>query len=287
MATEIVPPEPDLATIQKRLRRGPIWRLFGWGSTACLALAAVALTSQTEAGSKRLRLALGFSGEPASVVAALPPGMDANDAETRRLAAQVRDLTADRERLNARIALLEHHLEDMTGSIKQQGEQIAAARAASPPPAPSVPETIVVPPLAPAELPFFMSMRMPQAAEPPQPPQQAEGEPVPLPPVRVATTAVNEPASAKGEFAIDLGGAASIEALRAHWATLKTNYGPLLAGLRPLVTQHPRQPSGVTYRLVAGPLANAEDAARLCARFPALRTGCHATRFSGAQLAAP
>ena len=130
-------------------------------------------------------------------------------------------------------------------------------------------------------------MRTPQAVEPPVPPQRSEAEAVPLPPVRVAVAnEAAEPAPGKGEFAIDLGGAASIETLRALWTSLKTNHGPLLAGLRPLVAQHPKQPSGVTYRLVAGPLANAEEAARLCARFPALRTGCHPAKFSGAQLAA-
>ena len=109
----------------------------------------------------------------------------------------------------------------------------------------------------------------------------------------MAAAPANEPAAepppppAKGDFGIDLGGAASIEALRSHWAALKANHGPLLAGLQPLAAQHPRRPSGVTDRLVAGPLPNTAEAARLCARLPAMRTGCHPAKFSGAQLAAP
>jgi hypothetical protein len=146
---------------------------------------------------------------------------------------------------------------------------------------------LIAPGAAHAELPWFMSMRMPQATEPPVPPQRSEAEAVPLPPVRVAVAnEVAEPPPGKVDFAIDLGGAASIETLRALWTSLKTAHGPLLAGLQPLIAQHPKQPSGVTYRLVAGPLANAEEAARLCARFPALRTGCRPTKFGGAQLAA-
>ena len=67
---------------------------------------------------------------------------------------------------------------------------------------------------------------------------------------------------------------------------MKANYGPLLAGLHPLVAQHPKHPAGIDYRLVAGPLPNAAEAARLCARFPVTRTGCRPAKFDGAQLAA-
>ena len=108
----------------------------------------------------------------------------------------------------------------------------------------------------------------------------------PLPPVRVAAATPSEPAPPpKPEYGIDLGSAASLEALRVHWASVKANYGPLLVGLRPLAAAHPRRPSGVIYRLVAGPLPNMADAAQLCARFPPTRTGCRPAKFSGAQLA--
>jgi cell division septation protein DedD len=129
-----------------------------------------------------------------------------------------------------------------------------------------------------------------QPAAQPQTPHAAT-EPIPLPPVRVADAPANEPVAepapaASAEFGIDLGGASSMEALRIHWAALKANYGPLLVGLQPLAAQHPKRPSGIMYRLVVGPLPNAAEAARLCARFPALRTGCHPAKFSGEQLAA-
>ena len=65
---------------------------------------------------------------------------------------------------------------------------------------------------------------------------------------------------------------------------MKANYGPLLAGLRPVAVQRPKHPTGVIYRLVAGPLPNATDAIRLCARFPVLRTGCRPAKFEGPQL---
>jgi hypothetical protein len=249
MANKLAAPEPDLPNIRKHLRPRAASRVFGWGGAATLALAAVAYIGQTDAGSKRLQLALAMVSEPARVVAQIPP--PSSEAETQRLAAQVRDLAADRERLTARIAMLERNLDDMTGSIKKQSEQLAAARAAAtPPPVPSAPaSTPVVVAASPASEP---------AAEPPP---------------------------AKLEYGVDLGAATSLEALRIHWVAVKANYGPLLVGLHPLATQHTKTPTGVTYRLVAGPLPDIAAATQLCARFPVTRTGCRAAKFTGVQLA--
>ena len=304
MAIKNAPPEPDLPKIRKPLRTRPLWRLFGWGSAASIALAAVALTSQTAAGGKRLQLALAFSSEPGRAVAQIPLRAVETEAETKRLAAQVRDLAADRERLTARIAMLERNLADMTGSIKQQSEQLAATRAANtPPPAPSAPATTpadiaAIPALTPLARPAVgetaaawpATTTPTEAAAPAIPPQAAEpaAEAAPLPPVRVAAASANEPVAApppRPDYGIDLGAATSLEALRVHWVALKANYGPLLVGLHPVATQHTKTPTGVTYRLVAGPLPNATEAAQLCARFPVTRTGCRPAKFSGVQLA--
>jgi len=305
MAIQNAPPEPDLSSIRKPHQ---IWRVLGWGGAATIALAAVALSSQTEAGHQRLQLAVGYLSdpmrvaadlsEPAGAVAPIPVRMAENQTEnkaethreTQRLAAQVHDLAADRERLTARIAMLERSIDDMTGSIKQQSEQLANARAgATPPPAPSTPATVAttLPPLAPLAMPPIQAAAK---AETPSPkPDQIKTEMVPVPPVRVATAPVNEPAAepppAKAEYGIDLGGAATMDALRIHWAAMKANYGPLLVGLHPLASQHPKHPSGVDYRLVAGPLPNTAEATKLCARFPVTRTGCRPAKFDGAQLA--
>jgi hypothetical protein len=301
MAEKNAAPEPDLPNIRKHLGAPrSFWRLFGWAGAACFALAAVVLTSQTETGSKRLRLALDSMSDPVRAFAQISPRPDetktASNAETQRLALQVRDLTADREKLNARIATLEHSLEDMTGSIKQQTAQLAAARAATTtPPALSAPVTTTasvpaakqsLPALTPIT-PKIVTETASAASEPPAEEKTAE---VPMPPVRVAAAPASEPAaeppsSAKIEFGVDLGAASSMEALRMHWAAVKANYGPLLAGLHPLVSEHPKQPSGAIYRLVAGPLPSAAEAAKLCARFPVTRTGCRPAKFDGAELA--
>jgi hypothetical protein len=151
------------------------------------------------------------------------------------------------------------------------------------------PPVRALPALTPLALPAVT--RTPLAApENPPPAAETKTEAVPLPPVRVAAAPASEPAAeppppAKLEYGIDLGGAASIEVLRIHWAAMKANYGPLLAGLHPLASQYPKYPTGVTYRVVAGPLPTAAEAAKLCARFPVTRTGCHPAKFSGVQLA--
>jgi hypothetical protein len=139
MAIDTVPPEPNLANIRKLLSTPrPIWRVFGWGGAATVALAAVAFISQTNAGYERLRLAFAHTIEPAQAAAqtlSRPP-------DTERLAAQVRELAADRERLSTRIALLERNLDSVTGSIKRQSEPPAPAHAAiTSPPAPAAPAT--------------------------------------------------------------------------------------------------------------------------------------------------
>ncbi len=303
MAIKSAPPESDLPNIRKHPRAArPLWRLFGWGSAAAIALAALAITSQTEAGSQRLQLALAYVSEPVRVVMQVPPRAAETEAETRRLAAQVRELAADRERLTARIATLERNLDDMTGSIKQKATLPVTPAAATPPPAPSAPATTpaviaIAPPLAPA-LPALTPLAMPapseaaaswsattttrEAAEP-------LPEPIPLPPLRVAAVPSGEaavpPPQTKPEFGIDLGGAANLEALRMHWQATKAAYGPLLVGLRPVASPRPRRPAGVDYRLVMGPLPDVAAAARLCARMPVTRTGCRPAKFDGAHLA--
>lgn len=303
MAIEIAPPEPDL-THPRVQAHAPtaLWRIVAWGGAAAIALGAVVITSQTEAGGKRLQLAIATLSdpgrviadlsEPTRVVAAIPPAAAKTEtpAETERLAARLRELDADRARLTARIATLEHNLEDMTGSIKLQSEQLAAARTAlTPPPALSTPATIAtaLPPAVPLALPAIQAQAPAENAPPPA--AEAKTQLVPIPPVRVAATAVNaptaEPPPAKAEFGIDLGGAGTLEALRVHWVAVKANYGPLLNGLHPLASRHTKQPGGVDYRLLAGPLPNAAEAAKLCARFPVTRMGCRPARFVGVQLA--
>jgi hypothetical protein len=322
MAIEIAPADlrrPDMIEQRKRRHtKRTLWRLCGWGGAAAIALAALAITMQTEGGAKRLQLALAYEIGPDRVIVAAidAPRAPEKDAETKRLEAEVQKLAIDRDRLNARIASLEHNLNDVTGSIKQQATQAAPvattpAPAASPPPVPQPVSAApaAVPPLAvsasPAPtVPIIAPLAMPASTVAAAPwsdaasslpstqssNQGATPEPVPLPPMRVADAPASEasaepaPPASKPELGIDLGGARNMEVLSARWAAVKANFGPLLTGLHPLAVPD-RRPGSTDFRLVVGPVPNGAAAARLCARFAAARVTCRPAKFAGDQLA--
>jgi hypothetical protein len=310
MAVEIEPPNPDWSNIRKHLRdKGPLWRLGAWGGAAAVALAALAITTQTESASERLQLAFAAGPPPARAVAtvAITPRPLEKDAETQRLETQVRALAADRDRLMARLASLERNLEDMTGSIKRQAVQDAAAppakapvpaatpQAAAPAPAPSTPAaapqaSIAMPPaIAPLAMPAATDgpSPWPNPTAPPTAPPMAEPLSVPAA-THVASIPATELAAEpsrpkKIEIGVDIGGAPSLDVLNLRWVAVKANFGPLLTGLHPRAV-HNRRPGSTDYRLLVGPLPTAAAATHLCARFVAARVTCRAARFEGEQL---
>jgi len=145
----------------------------------------------------------------------------------------------------------------------------------------------------------------PRAPKPAQPPQtlqttllqpfQPAPPPLPAapkgPPTQVATimpppaaTAVDS-VTTKTEFAIDLGGEMSIDGLRTRWATIKGSQGPIVGGLRPLVSvREGVKPGTVELRLIAGPMPNAADAAKICASLQTKGIACRTTEFDGQRL---
>jgi len=278
MAIDQAPPEPDLRGPRKRRRdvNTFLW-LCGWVGITTLALIILAITTQTESANERLRHI--FSVKEPAALAQISPRIGQLETETRFLATQVRALTVERERLAGRIALLESSLDDMTGAIKKQAAATAAALAAKPAPAPSPPPA----PVAAASSPTVT----PPATTSVVAPAPAPKETTPLPPMRVAAVATAEPEPApqkQGEFALDLGGGATMESIRQRWTTVKANFGPLLSGMYPLAARDHRA-GAAAYRLVVGPLPNSAAATGLCAHFTAARTACRAAKFDGEQLA--
>ena len=283
---------PPTSEIHPLLRNGALVRLGGWAGAAILAVALLALTAQTDIGSERLNSVLAMTS-PQTVVASAeqPPE---NDTEIKRLETLVVALTNDRERLHTRIASLERKLEDTTGSINQQQANLAAkvASVTTPPAAPPAPhapppQQQVVPILAPLSMPSTIESvaSWPNKAMNSAATSDAASEPVP--PTRVASAPVEEPAAAepprKPEIGIDLGGAANLDILNARWAAVKANFGPQLAGLYPRaqVSNHSNSSS---YRLLAGPLPNNATAAQICAHFITNRITCRTVRFDGERL---
>jgi hypothetical protein len=77
-----------------------------------------------------------------------------------------------------------------------------------------------------------------------------------------------------------------MDGLRARWNNLRGNHGPVLSALRPLVSVREGNRAGsVELRLIAGPLANAGDAARTCASLQAKGVNCQTAVFDGQRLA--
>jgi hypothetical protein len=89
------------------------------------------------------------------------------------------------------------------------------------------------------------------------------------------------------EFGIDLGGANSIDGLRALWrGLLKYRSNKALADLRPIIVVRERSSGlGMQLRLVAGPLSDAAAAAKICATLTESNRSCETTVFDGQRLA--
>lgn len=247
-----------------------LW-LCGWGAATALALSALAITSQTQSATDRLRAI--FAVREPSAVAQMPPRVAQLELETQMLIEQVRALNADRDRLAGRIALLESSVDDMTGTIKRQAAATAAAlaaRTAPPPPQPPV------------------ASPTPAVAAPEAKTDPVVTASVPLPPGRAATAqaSVETETAAPGanEFGLDLGGAPTLDGVRQRWTIVKASFGPLLSGLHPLAAPERRQ-GKAGYRLVVGPLPNSPAATGLCAHFSAAHTACRAVKFEGEQIA--
>ena len=285
------------------------FRLFVWGTVAALSLTLAIFAGSTEAGTDRARHAA-LQLREVIMPSGIKPARPLDAVEGRKLAETVRLLTADRERLLARIAVLENNVDDMTGSIRRVEK---AARAVpttieqpfSPVTAlPSQPPTRLQPVIAAA--PVQPPVPAPAPAEIRQPPVEARQPPAtaalpPPPPPEEVTASINteEPAPAaaateakpppnratKRQFGLDLGGAATEDALRPVWTNAMRRHTPLLQNLRPLVVSRENPRGGVEYRLIAGPIGNAAKAARFCAAITGTGGVCQPTMYEGQKLA--
>jgi hypothetical protein len=298
----------------------PLLRIGAWGVCALMALGTVVLAGRSEVGEQRLGDALAALTSPGTrppKVAAVQPA--APDSEAARLAETVRALVADRDRLSARVATLEHNLSEITGSVAHDpaaGRSGGAAPATASPGPDEKTDAAAPGPVA-AVTPLPPQSSMPSAGEtPPSSAQPTVGMTVNVPLPRPAplaqiqsyvtsatrTTPPPEPESrvaeapakadadpapetAPREFAIDLAAATNVNALRARWGTIKGTHPALLDGLRPLVSvRESTRPGFTEFHLVAGPLADAAIAERLCAVLTAARSACKVAVFDGQRL---
>lgn len=233
-----------------------LWRFGVWGAVAVVALGAAVIAARIDNTRTAAKPVEHTRGAQLAVRSFDP------ETEARRLNEAVRLLAADRDRLLSRISALERTHDDViTGSVPTSSIRPAAPPAAAAPPmAAAVPAKAATPPPAPA-------------------------------PTRVASlpAADSGPAASvatKTEFGIDLGGAGSLEGLRNLWNGLRDRHEVLLDGLRPVIAiRDGMKPGVVELHLVAGPLANASAAARLCAALGAAGLTCQPAVFDGQRLA--
>ena len=91
---------------------------------------------------------------------------------------------------------------------------------------------------------------------------------------------------ARPEFAIDLGGSTSVNGIRVLWDRTRARQPVHLGNLHPLISvREGAKPGSTELRLVAGPIANAAAAARLCATLVAAGVPCQTAVFDGQRLA--
>jgi hypothetical protein len=252
-----------------------LWRLAIWGTSAALALMLVVVSSYTENGSRRLATAWASPGKdgqkaPVQLASRSPEA----EAETRRLADTVRTLTADRDRLVARLGVLERNLEDMTGSIKRPP--------GAPVPSPSTPTQSTAPtPATAAPAPAREAALSPAGPPATEVSPPAVSEPAPLP-----SPAGDNPEAGKGEMGLDVGGATNSDGLRALWNSTKANHAALVEGLHPVVaTRENNRTKSKELRLILGPVDSIETATRLCATLTAAHRYCQPVGFEGQKLA--
>jgi hypothetical protein len=222
--------------------------------------------------------------QPAVAIAPAPPQVVVNpqsEREINRLNDAVRVLASERDRLATRLEQLERSVGDITASIPQKKAPPVAKDEPLPPPA--APPVQVVSPPNPEPRP-----QGPNQLMPPQAPQMNTTVIPATPPI--ASNDSNPPpnpdsATTRTEFGVDLGGEKTVDGLRARWATLRGNHGTALDGLRPLISVKEGTKAGtVELRLVAGPVANAAAAARICARLQTNGVPCIPTVFDGQRL---
>jgi hypothetical protein len=257
---------PKRAAPQKTFSMRHLWRMALWGGTAASALLLAVMTTRSEVGSERVASALSSLRGSRQVAAR---SFDAQ-AETRRLSQAVSGLAAENEQLRARLAEVEHNMDDITGSVTRQIEAVKA-QSVSPWPAGAAP--------VPATPAVIASIVLPKV-----PPPAGLDTPLPLlppgaPAAQPASVAAVSPGSPAG-YGVDIGSALSLQVLRARWLGIRSAHPQLFNGLTATaVLREIPQTNRAELRLVVGPLVDAEAAAQVCASLAPFRLFCQPAAF--------
>lgn len=284
---------------EEELDRRAMWRLGSWGVGTVGAVIIGILATQSPVAVRRDQLA-------AAETQAQQVQWIAKESQNkaRQLTAAVDTLNADRDRLYARVTVLEENLESVTGSIAKQ------KAAAVLPPIPVAPQAATTPaPETTAAVQPDVKSQMPSAPTPPpkiapvasipspQPVEQKAAATEPAKKETTVTGALTANASTSQEavtdkpvqqtaFGVELGGANSVEGLRAIWRTVNKTNGAIFGAMQPIVVlREGNDGLGMKLRLVAGPLNDAAAAAKICAVLIADKRSCLPSVYDGQRLA--
>ena len=264
-------------------------RIALWGSAGIAALTLAVFAATTDTGLERIRRAAAEVHQALRTTDA-KPAAPLDDREARKLAETVRKLAADRERLLARIATLEHSLNDITGSISRAEKPAPRSEPATP----MRPATAQKPPEPPATT---TAAEAPTASPPDEDITSSINPQVDVPTPRPAPTAAEAQIAAKNaaatnaasrtKYGIQIGRADSMNDLSALWEKAVQRYPAQLQGMRPVahLMERPSPRGGTELRLVAGPIASAALAARHCASLAAAGASCQVVSFDGRRIA--
>lgn len=252
-----------------------LWRVTFWGMAAAAALALAVITARSEIGTQRLAAAIAdFKWPPEygpSQADREARRLEEAEREARRAAEAEREARqraeAEREARQRTEAERERERKQLAETVRvltEDRDRLAARLSALERTLADVTGSIA----------RQATTRQPEASAPP-----------PAPPAPAAADSPSASVAAKTEFGIDIGAGTSLDELRVLWAAAKTNHSALFTGLRPLAAAGETKPEGSELRLVVGPLANAAEAARLCAALSGSGLRCQPSVFEGQQLA--
>lgn len=296
-----------------------MWRLASWGVGSVAALVVAILATRSPAALNRDQMAFAELARQSQQVQWIARE---SQNKARELAAAVDTLNADRDRLYTRVTVLEQGLDSVTGALARPPAPASSSASAPKEPSSEPSQAALMPPAdadpigpfkpaeakaesPPASLPKIAPVATVAPAVPvastPAPAkrdeQKAETPAANPPPAPEVTAALATPDAAAGdtpssslvrrtEFGVDLGGANSVEGLRAVWrGALKTS-AQQLASLQPIIVVKERNDGlGMQLRLVAGPLSDAAEAAKVCAGLLTERNRpCETSVYEGQRL---
>jgi hypothetical protein len=178
-------------------------------------------------------------------------------------------------------------LEQAPVVIASAAPKTSMAPAAAPPPSLVAPKSLMGPSDSTAGK-SIQSDKATKATQPaPKPEIMAASGPADEAEADASAPSATQLAVQRTEFGVDVGGANSVNGLRALWrGLLKSRSNAALAALRPIIViKENSNGLGMQLRLVAGPLTAAASAAKICAAMVANERPCETAVFDGQRLA--